>query len=267
MNSYIQHHGIKGQKWGVRRFQNKDGSLTPAGEKRYYVESDKKERVNDTASSTIPKGFKFNRVGQATLDVNQAGALYVSSGKADAARYVKALGPTLMGKLLKTAGTTVQHIEVKEDLKKSSIRETSKLTAELLKTNPKLAEEVNKSIYAMPVGKEIDQKLISQAVKNPDSKDAKLIAYAVSAMLGDPNFKSEAVQVYEHFRKNGYDAIPDLNDTLTGTSETATIVINPNKLKVTSTTTITKDVMKEGKKYVKSLEKLKVSDIFDVDGG
>lgn len=31
----LQHHGIKGQKWGVRRFQNKDGSLTPAGKKRY----------------------------------------------------------------------------------------------------------------------------------------------------------------------------------------------------------------------------------------
>ena len=29
------HHGIKGQKWGVRRFQKKDGSLTPAGKKRY----------------------------------------------------------------------------------------------------------------------------------------------------------------------------------------------------------------------------------------
>ena len=33
--SDLRHHGIKGQKWGVRRFQNKDGSLTPAGEKRY----------------------------------------------------------------------------------------------------------------------------------------------------------------------------------------------------------------------------------------
>lgn len=30
----IAHHGILGQKWGVRRYQNKDGSLTPAGKKR-----------------------------------------------------------------------------------------------------------------------------------------------------------------------------------------------------------------------------------------
>lgn len=32
---YLAHHGIKGMKWGVRRFQKKDGSLTPAGKKRY----------------------------------------------------------------------------------------------------------------------------------------------------------------------------------------------------------------------------------------
>lgn len=34
MDTYIYHHGIKGQKWGIRRYQNKDGSLTPAGKKR-----------------------------------------------------------------------------------------------------------------------------------------------------------------------------------------------------------------------------------------
>ena len=33
--TYLAHHGIKGMKWGVRRYQNKDGSLTPAGKKRY----------------------------------------------------------------------------------------------------------------------------------------------------------------------------------------------------------------------------------------
>jgi len=32
---YLAHHGIKGMKWGVRRFQNEDGSLTEAGKKRY----------------------------------------------------------------------------------------------------------------------------------------------------------------------------------------------------------------------------------------
>ena len=34
MENELYHHGIKGQRWGIRRYQNKDGSLTPAGKKR-----------------------------------------------------------------------------------------------------------------------------------------------------------------------------------------------------------------------------------------
>lgn len=34
MSDYIYHHGIKGQKWGVRRFQNPDGTLTSEGKAR-----------------------------------------------------------------------------------------------------------------------------------------------------------------------------------------------------------------------------------------
>lgn len=41
---WLAHHGIKGQKWGVRRYQNLDGSLTPLGRERYKQYED---RVHD----------------------------------------------------------------------------------------------------------------------------------------------------------------------------------------------------------------------------
>lgn len=40
---YLIHHGIKGQKWGIRRYQNTDGSLTDAGKRRARLGKDKLE--------------------------------------------------------------------------------------------------------------------------------------------------------------------------------------------------------------------------------
>ena len=39
----LYHHGIKGQKWGMRRYQNRDGTLTEAGKERYGVKGDSNE--------------------------------------------------------------------------------------------------------------------------------------------------------------------------------------------------------------------------------
>ena len=47
---YLAHHGILGMKWGVRRYQNKDGSLTPAGKKRYYSKEELKGIRADRSS-------------------------------------------------------------------------------------------------------------------------------------------------------------------------------------------------------------------------
>ncbi len=46
VNYEIRHHGILGQRWGVRRFQNADGSLTPAGRRRLEKRDAKWARKN-----------------------------------------------------------------------------------------------------------------------------------------------------------------------------------------------------------------------------
>ena len=54
----LAHHGIRGMKWGVRRFQNKDGSLTAAGKKRY---GKKVSEMSDEELSQVLKRLRMER--------------------------------------------------------------------------------------------------------------------------------------------------------------------------------------------------------------
>ena len=86
--SDLRHHGIKGQKWGVRRFQNKDGSLTPAGTKRYSSDdyksalakvnkadktlNDVKKMRNDAEAKSYEKKIKYDLSKMSDKDLQQA---------------------------------------------------------------------------------------------------------------------------------------------------------------------------------------------------
>lgn len=73
MSNELQHWGIKGQKWGVRRYQNADGSLTPAGIKRYRDDAAKIERqINSDKKGVTSKDYEsaLKRVKKADDTLN-----------------------------------------------------------------------------------------------------------------------------------------------------------------------------------------------------
>ena len=254
-DEHLYHFGIKGMRW--RHHKLKEFSS--------YKESKVKMITNKDGSKTIPKNFMFNRVGQDHLDINSSGGLYVSHGKKDAARYVKALGPSTLRKLTGLAGTNVQHIKVIGSIKVPSEDQYIQSTNKLLLQNKDIVKSLNDSVHSITYTGDIEKSItmidVEKAVKNPNNKDSKKLAYAVSSMLGDPDYKKETQKMYEGYKKDGFDAIPDIHDRYDGTSQTATIIINTSKVEVDSMTKINRDIYKSGKQYVKKMEKLKVNDI------
>ena len=75
MKSYLAHYGILGQKWGLRRYQNSDGSLTSAGKSRYGESGDRlsrraKKEIRNEYKTENKKAFEYGK--RATISARAA---------------------------------------------------------------------------------------------------------------------------------------------------------------------------------------------------
>lgn len=133
---YLTHHGILGQKWGVRRYQNTDGSYTEAGKKRYS------NKDSDLAA------FSFAKKYEAIFDVNDK----------------KNKAASVLGKDPKIFGNSKERQEYIESIQKtkSIFYEAKQITDNLLKkyknvdsnvmTENKTGEQYVRSILTSPSG-------------------------------------------------------------------------------------------------------------------
>ena len=97
MNNELYHHGIKGQKWGIRRYRNKDGTLTPLGKKWAEREIQKFFKPNKLtlllANRALKESAKLNglkNVDDISLDKNMNLIVKNKDGSVSVGRYMSA---------------------------------------------------------------------------------------------------------------------------------------------------------------------------------
>lgn len=88
MSNELMHYGVRGQKWGVRRYQNADGSLTKAGERRYgSIENYKKVQDAKAQAEARKKAAKAN--ARTSAEVAKYNAKNQNSEKSKDSKEVK----------------------------------------------------------------------------------------------------------------------------------------------------------------------------------
>ena len=163
MENELMHWGIKGMKWGVRRYQNKDGSLTPAGKKRYDKEMAKLKEEEKIAKNKLRTQAKLNKLDEKRKEIEA-----LKSGKP-------------------IAKSTKQHSKPSvKDMSDEELRQTlnrllmeqqyAKLNPQQVSAGQKFVKKVMNDVVApaaTEVGKNVLKDAMTKAVKNASEASKK----------------------------------------------------------------------------------------------
>ena len=214
---YLEHHGVLGQKWGIRRYQNKDGSLTSEGKKRY-------------SGHTIKKGTELFRISDKS-ETDLHDGFYAGVDKSDHDKYLK----TYAKQLSKTGKEVVDKtLIVTKDLQIPSKSTSKRILASTLdrlgyRDDSKTSESL-KEYFRNDISKEnnASDRLYKKAIKDVDTyvKTGKVGTNLHDALnVANADRRSKIIQdistsFYDDLDRNGYGAVKDLNDSKYGSMKT-----------------------------------------------
>ena len=162
MENELMHWGIKGMKWGVRRYQNKDGSLTPAGKKRYDKEMAKLKEEEKIAKNKLRTQAKLNKLDEKRKEVEA-----LKSGKPIAKSTKQHSKPSVKDMSDEELRQTVNRLLMEQQY--------AKLNPQQVSAGQKFVKKVMNDVVvpaATEVGKNVLKDAMTKAVKK-DSEASK----------------------------------------------------------------------------------------------
>lgn len=157
MENELTHWGIKGMKWGIRRYQNKDGTLTPAGKKRYNQEMAKLKAEEKVAKNKLKTQAQIDKLEQKRKEIEA-----LKSGKSLPAKSQAAKSQTSVKDMSDDELRRVVNRMLLE-------QQYSKMKPEQVSAGKKFVNKVTKDVIvpaATEVGKEVFKNALKKGVNS-----------------------------------------------------------------------------------------------------
>lgn len=200
----LQHFGVKGMKWGVRK---------------------KKDEIN-SHTRTIKKGTTIQNISSRKLE-NNGRHMYGAYTSYDKDSYVDLMGNWMYGKT-----SFKNNFVVKKDIKLASDRELVKTFVSLVKKNPeKVAEDMANAHNDVSILLKKSEKHFAKKLSKITDEDSKrgeqLTKQYITLMVSDKSSQTRA-EFLGSLIKKGYDGMSDANDRDSGAQDPL-IIFKPSK--------------------------------------